>query len=170
MCLSLCTNPLKAKRLLSESVPASASGPKSTTLVDICSDHNYLIILEALAKDTNCELCGNLGKKVEVLQMKIKKLENEVKYYKQKLLRKTKKPFGEENIRNDAKTRFYTGIPTRKVFDTIFDELAPSATKIGYWRGQKVFSTVVKRHFIFLDLKLVQKSHLAPKKSFFLHL
>jgi hypothetical protein len=42
---------------------------------------------------------------------------------------------------------FYTGIPTRKASDSLYDVLLPKVKKLKYWHGPSKASSPVKRHF-----------------------
>ena len=47
------------------------------------------------------------------------------------------KPFSWTNIQSDSKMRFYTGIQTIAIFNTLFSWIKPCLSSICFWRGRK---------------------------------
>ena len=64
-----------------------------------------------------------------------------------KLKKSTRKPFTAVSIKSDLKIKFYRGIQTVAVFNTIFSLIKPYVSKLVFWRGKKVISSAVNKKY-----------------------
>lgn len=151
--------------------PATCSEPEvhEQTYTCTATDHDYWVTSENVAQSSSCDLCTYLGRQVGFLKGQVKCLKREVHFLKTKLIEKERKPFGEKNIESDRQTRFYTGLPTREVFDTLFAELYPKVSKLRYWHSTRVTCNRVRK-FLKSPKKFGPKRILTAKDEFLLTL
>ena len=77
----------------------------------------------------------------EVYKAKIKELQKEVLYWQKRYQRKHHKRISLEVLSNDKKVKSYTGLPSKKVFDTLFETFGDKVKKIRKWQGPGVVSS-----------------------------
>ena len=80
----------------------------------------------------SCGVCGDLERQLQALTLKNKELERKL-HDKEK---GSTKPLL-ETIRDDAKTKFYTGLPTWTLLLGLFTYLEQKASRMHLWRGEK---------------------------------
>ena len=114
----------------------------------------------------NC--CPDKDLHIQQLQEQLKKAENELKILKEKL-----KKVGEKkglkcgDLKTDKEVNLLTGIPTRAVFNALFDVVKKNVKKLRYWTGP-VKSTRKGRNFKESPNKFGPKRELAEKNEFLL--
>ncbi|CAC5421813.1 unnamed protein product [Mytilus coruscus] len=96
----------------------------------------------------NCACIGCFTK-----QQTIHKLNSQVIYLQQQLHSKSTKnmihtTMTNNIVKDDSKTRLYTGLPNADVFDRLNKHLLPRAKRLSYWSGsKKIVSTKANRVF-----------------------
>lgn len=53
--------------------------------------------------------------------------------------------FKNEFLKTDKKVKFYSSIPSRKAFDSLYDVLLPKLKTLKYWHGPSKVSSPIKR-------------------------
>ncbi|CAG2192674.1 unnamed protein product [Mytilus edulis] len=104
------------------------------------SDHSYASKCDC---SSNCVCKGCFTK-----QQTINKLNSQLIYLQQQLHSKGTKNMVHTTMTNnivkdDSKTRLYTGLPNADVFDRLYKHLLPRAKRLTYWSGSKKI-TVLK--------------------------
>ena len=64
--------------------------------------------------------------------------------------------YREENLKSDAKVRFYTGMPTLQSFNTLTKALHPKTNRVKYWKGP-TFHCNTLRHTVFREQRSDRK-------------
>ena len=109
--------------------------------------------------ESELSLTGNSCGDCEQYKDEIKKLKKEVNYWQTLYLRKQRKPFTLQVLRDDAKVKLYTGLPSKEVFDGLFGSFGEKVKKIRRWKGPaetlcgNVFSRTRKANILFLSAK-----------------
>ena len=65
----------------------------------------------------------------------IKQLQKEVHYWQTLCLKKQQKTFSIQILKDDAKVKTYTGLPSKEVFDRLFGSFGAKVKKIRKWKG-----------------------------------
>lgn len=125
------------------------------------SDHSYASKCDC---SSNCVCKGCFTK-----QQTINKLNSQLIYLQQQLHSKGTKNMVHTTMTNnivkdDSKTRLYTGLPNADVFDRLYKHLLPRAKRLTYWSGsKKIVSTKAKRVFKKSPKKFGPKRKLSVK-------
>ena len=183
-------NPLDRSRIIPEKKPRKAkkSGKEvSEVLVeqeipnhlDTCVSENTATAPETTTNSGNCSTaqeaeffvnnyCPDKDLHIQELQEQLKKAENELKILKEKL-----KKVGEKkglkcgDLKTDKEVNLLTGIPTRAVFNALFDIVKKNVKKLRYLTGP-VKSTQKGRNLKKSPKKFGPKRELAEKDEFLL--
>lgn len=76
----------------------------------------------------------------------VKNKENKIVKLKKKLTTAhERRTFGHHILQTDKKIKFYSGIPTRKAFDEIYQMLLPKLKKMKHWHGPSKVSSPLKK-------------------------
>ena len=95
----------------------------------------------------------------EKYKEQIKKLQKEVQYWQQLYLTKEQKPFSLRILKDNAKVKMYTGLPSKEVFHGLFSSFGDKVKKICRWQGPaktvypRVFPQKKKTNIICLTAK-----------------
>lgn len=119
----------------------------SSTLLHMSEEH-LLTNSNALNPESSCGECHRKSKQINCLSNLIKKQKQSLHQLREKVLANTckQKHFSHEILTTDKKVKFYTGIPTRKALDSLYDVLLPKVKTLKYWHGPSKVSSPVKRH------------------------
>ena len=90
-------------------------------------------------KKNNCHECAQY-------KAKIRRLEGEVFYWQGLYFKKKNKPFSLDILEDDAKVKSYTGLPSKKVFDSLFSSFGGKVKKITKWHGPSRVQSHLKRN------------------------
>ena len=107
---------------------------------------------------------------IRILEAKLKTVENEFAIVKKKYHDRLLQPFGFSDIKSDHDVKFFTGIPTKNMFNTLFDEFSPSVSRLAYCKPKKVVPTSVKRQIKKSPVKSGPKRALCAKDQFLMTL
>ena len=80
--------------------------------------------------NSECHSCNCIDYKA-----RIKELEKEVLHWKTLYYRKQEKRFNLGILSNDKRVKTYTGLPSKEVFDNLFDSFGDKVKKIRKWKG-----------------------------------
>ena len=95
----------------------------------------------------HCKGCGSKTKQLFAPGKLLEEKENKaIGELKKKVLAQVKNSFGHQKLVTDKKVKFYTGIPTRKAFDTLYQSLLPKVRELKRWHGPSKVSSPLK-HF-----------------------
>ena len=137
----------------------------SSSSIDTEHDYYKTVHIPCSSCDYKDALIASLHQKIAQLSSENQRLNN----MNINLTRKSKKfkPFSSNSIKSDKEMNFYTGLSSIKLFDRLFDLLAPYASNLNYWRGTKrIISTKVRsRKFV-----PSEKRKLSRKNEFLLTL
>lgn len=175
------------------SQPIPSSEPQSHTIesenMTICDmvkqcypDHNYdgenkqlkrseILICECKGDACNCCVgCLEKSKLIQMLKDKINELEEEIKRnrHNRAYIRDTRQVH-QKVVTSDECCRFYTGIPKKQLFYSIFKYLEPKISTMRYWRGAKntiVSAAKVKRKYLISPKKMGPKRKLTKIDEF----
>lgn len=99
-----------------------------------------------------CLKCKEKDQLINSYRTKIDRLTRKLNYLRtaNKKIGESSKPFSIDNIKTDEKMRFYTGIESIILFQTLFKIFEVFLPSVTYWRGtKKVVSTKVKSRRFF---------------------
>ena len=100
---------------------------------------------------------------------RIKRLEGELSYWQGLYFRKQKKPFSLDVLKDDAKVKSYTGLPSKQVFDSLFSSFGGKVTRLNKWHGPTLFRSKLNRNKFCQRTKSTQP-FLRPKEEYFMAL
>ena len=90
-------------------------------------------------------------------KQQIKQLKKELHYWQTLCLKKQHKPFSIQILKDNAKVKTYTGLPSKEVFDGLFDSFGNKVKKIRKWKGpaqhRQIFSRKNKSSIPFINAK-----------------
>ena len=111
---------------VSENLPAALSDSNDKILDDKCVHP---------PQDTiRCKNC-------EIASRKIKKLKDEVIYWRRLYMARQQKPLNLDILKSDQKVKCYTGLPSKNVFER-FGVFGDKVKKIHRWRGPSITVTL----------------------------
>ena len=87
---------------------------------------------------------SDLAIKVKALKIKNNILKDKIKFSKRAIKYDTTNLHGKK-IKTDAKMRFYNGIASAALFNTVFTLSKPYIPHITYWKGPKHAMRILKR-------------------------
>ena len=117
----------------------------------------------------HCKGCGSKTKQLLHLGNCLKRRNKAIGELKKKVLAQGKSSFGHQKLVTDKKVKFYTGIPTRKAFDTLYQLLLPKVRELKHWHGPSKVSSPLK-HFSTPPKKAGRHRKLDGKDEFLLTL
>ena len=82
-----------------------------------------------------CEHCNRYKEQ-------IKQLQKQLHYLKTLRLHKQHKPFSIHMLRDDAKVKTYTGLPSKELFDGLFGSFGNKVQKIRKWKGPAEYKSI----------------------------
>ena len=98
------------------------------------SDHSYACNDQPM--EIACGGCIDKSMKIEEMKKELVKLREENSKLRAVIYKKSRKPFNIDSVlKSDKKVKFYTGIPSVKVFMTIFTYIVSTFKQITYWKG-----------------------------------
>ncbi|CAB3992839.1 uncharacterized protein LOC111330135 [Paramuricea clavata] len=119
---------------------------------------------------TSCKNCGSKKKNIRQMTNVLTKKNEEIsRLNKKNLAQKKTLSFGPHMLVTDQKVKFYTGIPSRKAFDSLYGLLLPNLRKLRRWHGPSKVSSPVK-HFAASPKKAGRTRKLYGKNEFLLTL
>ncbi|XP_070573159.1 uncharacterized protein [Ptychodera flava] len=127
-------------------IPTTETIPVNNTV----HGHDYCYSEDVDSTRCDNEICKqdiyNRNIQIKTLKQCNGILKKEIKTLKQKLSYKERHPFSHTNLQSDSKVKAFTGLPNRKTFDFLFDEvLGENVSKITYWHGPRIHSSKVRR-------------------------
>ena len=112
--------------------------------------------------------CPDKDLVIKELQEQLQKAESELSIMKEKLKKSWKnKGFHYGDLKTDKEVNLLTGIPTRAVFDALFDMVKKNVKRLRYWTGP-MKSTRKGRNFKKSPKKCGPKGELTQKDQFLL--
>ena len=138
--LSLITSPVPC------SSPMSVSEDESVCEVSALPDHNSysqpVNVVPCLSCCDKNELIKSLCRKVTSMSLEMRKI-----MHRQEILKIRTTIFSWNKIKTDRKMLFYTGLPSKSAFNTVFSLIEPSLPNMSYWRGTKT-ATFIATHLL----------------------
>ena len=111
----------------------------------------------------------NLCKGCENYKPKIRRLKGGVNYWQSLHFLKQHKPFSLDILQDDSQVRSYTGLPSKKVFDSLFSSFGAKVRKINRWCGPTVYRSKLLQNK-FCQCKKSTQPFLRPKEKYFIAL
>ena len=127
-----------------------------------CSDMETLPNTQCNTTQRTCQECLEYKNKVNRLQ-------GEVSYWQGQYFRKQQKPFSLDILKDDAKVKSYTGLPSKQVFDSLFCSFGGKVKKINKWHGPTLYKSSLNRNKFSQRRKSTQP-FLRPKEEYFMAL
>ena len=117
-----------AEAIHNESVLTEHSYALGTDVLDIVKD-------DSTNNENKNEQTSNLTYMVYQLKHRIVELERQLQISKN--TKKHHRIGYDQILKNDKKIKYYTGLPSREVFNLLYDYVHPKVEKMAYWRGTK---------------------------------
>ncbi|CAH1233133.1 Hypp605 [Branchiostoma lanceolatum] len=117
-----------------ESVASDSSYPTEISF----QDHDYVV-------PQSCETCEDCSAKDAQIR-RLKQMNTKLKLEAASLkVQRSQRQFSYDNLKDDSKVQFYTGLPNRQAFDALYTYMAPNLKKIRFWRGTSALKRGIRR-------------------------
>ena len=167
-----CPNINKARKSMPAGGYVSAEPENETEQITNCDPNELGVEGNSGKKEDfplHCKGCGSKTKQLLHLGNCLKRRNKAIGELKKKVLAQGKSSFGHQKLVTDKKVKFYTGIPTRKAFDTLYQLLLPKVGELKHWHGPSKVSSPLK-HFSTPPKKAGRHRKLDGKDEFLLTL
>ena len=127
-----------------------------------CAAFEYPPDTQSNLKSDQCHECAQY-------KAKIRRLEREVHYWQGLYFKKKNKPLSLDILEDDAKVKSYTGLPSKKVFDSLFSSFGGKVKKIQKWHSPSCVRSNLNRNRLHHQQKSNQ-TVLTAKEEYFISL